>query len=395
MHTFTLTLLSLLPFSLASTHSRPNDSGSFSSLTQSYYPPTADCIDHLIPVPITSSNFFFNFTKWTSDLELTDFLSIATTRPSAGFPGVLEPPTAPETATFEIAASFCTPKIKNGKEKTVIFATHGIGPARAHWNSPWRPEEFNFVQAAVAEGYSVFFYDRLGCGASQKISGFKNQLSIATSIIQVLTSFVRAGQYTGDIKAEKIAHIGFSFGALATHGAISMTPEISDAVILTAIGFNSSGLNVNGLARSFVPRIAALQNPRLYGDRDNGMVTWVDKFAQVQNYFKKPNFDEATIDFVEAAKEPFAITEFLTLLTGPTDASNFTKPALHISGEQDYIFCDGLCTGIFEEPARTIYKNANPLQLTLHPGASHNINFHHNATGAYRVITDFLKNNGL
>ncbi|EHK96428.1 hypothetical protein M7I_7877 [Glarea lozoyensis 74030] len=59
------------------------------------------------------------------------------------------------------------------------------------------------------------------------------------------------------------------------------------------------------------------------------MVTWVDKFAQVQNYFKKPNFDEATIDFVEAAKEPFAITEFLTLLTGPTDASNFTKPALN------------------------------------------------------------------
>jgi pimeloyl-ACP methyl ester carboxylesterase len=50
----------------------------------------------------------------------------------------------------------------------VIVATHGIGPARAHWNSPFRPKDFNFVEYAVDKGYSVFFYDRLGCGASTK-----------------------------------------------------------------------------------------------------------------------------------------------------------------------------------------------------------------------------------
>jgi pimeloyl-ACP methyl ester carboxylesterase len=147
--------------------SRPNDSGSFGTLQQSYYPPTADCVDYMIPVDIVSSNMFFNFTKWNTDFDLEDFLSIATTRASANFPGVLEGPTD-EAATFNIAASFCEPKVKNGKEKTVILATHGIGPARSHWNSPFKPEEHNFVQAAIAEGYSVFFYDRLGCGASQK-----------------------------------------------------------------------------------------------------------------------------------------------------------------------------------------------------------------------------------
>jgi hypothetical protein len=115
-----------------------------------------------------------------------------------------------------------------------------------------------------------------------RISGFKNQISIAIAIIQRLSQFVRAGQYTGTVGVpSKIALMGFSFGSLATHGAISLTPEIADAVILTAIGFNMTGINVNGLVRSFVPRIAALQNPRLYGDRDSGMVTWVDKFAQV------------------------------------------------------------------------------------------------------------------
>ena len=72
-----------------------------------------------------------------------------------------------------------------------------------------------------------------------------------------------------------------------------------------------------------------------------------------------------------------------------------SDPALHITGEKDYIVCDGSCRGIFEEPAKTIYKNAKPLQLNIHPGASHHINFHANATGAFTVITDFLANNGL
>jgi hypothetical protein len=43
-----------------------------------------------------------------------------------------------------------------------------------------------------------------------------------------------------------------------------------------------TGLNVNGLVRSFVLRVASVQNPLLYGDLDTGYVTWVDKFAQIE-----------------------------------------------------------------------------------------------------------------
>ena len=46
------------------------------------------------------------------------------------------------------------------------------------------------------------------------------------------------------------------------------------------------------------------------------------------SYFKAPNYDSSAIDFVESSKQPFAVTEFLTLLAGPQDVSNFTKPAL-------------------------------------------------------------------
>lgn len=75
------------------------------------------------------------------------------------------------------------------------------------------------------------------------------------------------------------------------------------------------------------------------------------------------------------------------------DASNFPGAALAITGKEDYIVCDGECEGVFEEPARTFYKNAKPFVPYLHPNAGHNLNFHHNATGAYKVITDFLAEN--
>jgi len=71
-------------------------------------------------------------------------------------------------------------------------------------------------------------------------------------------------------------------------------------------------------------------------------------------------------------------------------ASNFTGPALTITGKQDYIVCNGECEGIFDEPASTFHRNDQPFIPYLHPNASHNFNFHHNATGAYKVITDFL-----
>jgi hypothetical protein len=141
--------------------------GSFGALKQPYYPPAADCQDYMIPVDITYDNYIFNASRWEDDYGLTDFLSVATTRPGAGYPAALDGPKT-TSGTYQIAASFCTPKKKTTKAKNVIIATHGIGPARAHWNSPYKPDEYNFVQHAIGQGYSVFFYDRLGCGASEK-----------------------------------------------------------------------------------------------------------------------------------------------------------------------------------------------------------------------------------
>jgi pimeloyl-ACP methyl ester carboxylesterase len=359
---------------------------------QSFYPPRADCKEFFIPVSVAPEVIQFNFPKWGNDFELVDTLAVITTRatPDAASP-VGE--SSKENTTFHIAASFCSPKTQNEKSKTVILATHGIGLAREHWNSPHRPDDFNFVQHAIDQGYSVFFYDRLGQGLSQKISGFVNQINIQVEILKELSKMVKSGEYTEAIgKPDKLALMGFSFGSYITHAAIGTSPDLADAVVLTAVGFNSTGINVNGLVRSFVPRIASLQNEK-FNAWDTGYLTWVDKFAQLNTYFKFPFYDDATINFVEENKQPFAWTEFFTITMGNGgnfDNSGFEGAALAITGADDYIVCDGTCDGIFDEPATTLYKNAKTFVPYLHPSASHNFNFHYNATGAYKVITDFL-----
>jgi hypothetical protein len=133
----------------------------------SYYPPNANCYEYMIPVTIESENIQFNFTHWEDDFALLDFLALTTTRASAEFPGITTG-TEKQSASHTIAASFCEPKEKTEKANNVIVATHGIGPPRPHWNSPIQPEKYNFVMRAIAEGNSVFFYDRLGLGHSSR-----------------------------------------------------------------------------------------------------------------------------------------------------------------------------------------------------------------------------------
>jgi hypothetical protein len=117
---------------------------------------------------------------------------------------------------------------------------------------------------------------------SFRVSGYTNQLSIQKAILIELAKIVKSGKYTGDFGApDKLAVMGFSFGSYITHYAIAAEPSIADAAILTAINYNTTGLNVNGLVRSFVPRIASLQNPRLFGSLDPGYLTWPDSLVQV------------------------------------------------------------------------------------------------------------------
>jgi hypothetical protein len=132
------------------------------------YSLAAQCKTYNIPLSITSQNYIFGFPKFKNDFDLIDIVtditrkdSNVTFNPVVGIENV--------TAAYTISGTFCSPKApsQNGREKTILMATHGIAYDGRYWNSAYKPQEYSFVEAMVKQGYSVFYYDRIGTGNSQ------------------------------------------------------------------------------------------------------------------------------------------------------------------------------------------------------------------------------------
>lgn len=91
-----------------------------------FTPKGAKCQDYTIPVTITSENRPWIGPRWTDNYGFIDFLSIASSRQSAGFPSPVGNPVN-QTASYNISAAFCTPDKPGKRSKTVLLATHGLG----------------------------------------------------------------------------------------------------------------------------------------------------------------------------------------------------------------------------------------------------------------------------
>jgi hypothetical protein len=92
-----------------------------------YYPSTATCTQYTIPINVSTEILPWNATRWpANDYALTDFISMANTRVTADYPRPFGEPLN-FTGSFEISATFCTPKKANGHETTVLLASHGMG----------------------------------------------------------------------------------------------------------------------------------------------------------------------------------------------------------------------------------------------------------------------------
>ena len=95
------------------------------SIPKSYVPPGAECEDYTIPITVTSNNYQWVGPQWKDDFGFIDFVSTASSRLDAGFPSPVGAFVS-ETASYAIAATFCTPKRPNDNSKTILLATHGL-----------------------------------------------------------------------------------------------------------------------------------------------------------------------------------------------------------------------------------------------------------------------------
>lgn len=227
------------------------------------------------------------------------------------------------------------------------------------------------------------------------MSGYDNQISIASAILSSLAKSVRRGIYTTIGKPTHLVFVGHSFGSFISNVLVGSDSSIADAVILTGYGLNGSNSQLT--LEGFAPRVANLQRPRSFSAFDSGYLTTGDILSNIQIFFKLGAYDRAVVAYTEATKQPFAIAEFTSISHGLLnfDAANFKGPALVISGEYDYPICGGYCPGVLDQPLRTFFRGSSDFQSYVQPKSGHGLNFATNATGFYNVIFDFLLKNEL
>ena len=84
------------------------------------------------------------------------------------------------------------------------------------------------------------------------------------------------------------------------------------------------------------------------------------------------------------------MSELLTFTTPNLYTPGYTGPVQILNGAKDFGICGGDCNGWVQPYATKMFPNAKVLEVLEHPGASHGINFHYNATGAFSVMTKFV-----
>ncbi|KAK0124060.1 hypothetical protein ONS95_009046 [Cadophora gregata] len=218
------------------------------------------CTDYEIPVTPTSVNLVWG-KKFETNFDVVDFISNINSRTAATSFNPYDSSSAPvlTTASYTISATFCTPT--KGASGIVLLLSHGLNFDRSYWDPEVSKEKYSFVDWAIARGYSVFYYDRLGVGKSTLVSGYVNQASIQIAILEELATSVRAGKDIGALGSPKsLVLVGHSFGSVLSAALVTAKPLIAEGLILTGFSFN--GTNGAGFLEAFQPRIASGESPK-------------------------------------------------------------------------------------------------------------------------------------
>lgn len=193
-----------------------------------------------------------------------------------------------------------------------------------YWDVEIDPDQYSWVDYSLAQGYSVFTYDRLGTGSSDKPDAYDVvQTDVQVEILRQLTLLLRSGKLISSskklggvstldrYKPNKIIHVGHSFGTICTIGLLQVNGSISDGAILTGFLPNDQlgGISVGTWGFEF----ARESDPKRFSDRGSGYIVQKTKYNVLLSFLKKGSFEPALLDYAEQIKQPNSLSEFVSI----------------------------------------------------------------------------------
>ncbi|KUL87515.1 hypothetical protein ZTR_04641 [Talaromyces verruculosus] len=272
-------------------------------------------------------------------------------------------------STYVIGTTLC------GTGGPMLVLTHGIIESKL------------FVDAAVAAGYSVLNYDRIGVGSSSKVNSLSDaQFQVETAVLNSLITYARQ-----TVNASQIALIGHSYGSYISTASASQTAV--EAVVLS--GFSGTFTYFDPFLAGAGLRIANLQDPGRWSDLNSGYLMSSDLYAESYVYFAEPYFEHSVAEWAyRVASEPFALGELPSLLATDIDYGNITAPVLVLQGKYDVSACGGTCVGLLNA-TKALFTGSEVVETVDDFPAGHDLNLHKVAPQAFEMIFDFLRAQGL
>ncbi|KAI7784030.1 alpha/beta-hydrolase [Diaporthe eres] len=362
------------------------------------------CSQIRIPVSVTEKRSILN-TTIKDDWDAAS-LTFSLTARDFGKPDDPLPITGetefPVRSNYTVGATLC------GTGGTVLVTTHGIIESKSYFQPDFsNSSQYNFVEAALAAGYSVLNYDRIGVGSSSKSVLQFCSNSLIETFVRVINIFTRVDPYTDAqfqvevsvlnslvayarqaAGAKKVVLVGHSYGAYISTQSAALLGSSVDALVLTGFSGTLEYFGPFGAGIGF--RVASTQDPERWGHLGSGYLTSSDLYAETFAYFASPYFEHRVAEWsYNVASEPFAVGELPTLLATKIGYGNVTAPTLVLQGRYDTSACGGYCLGLLDGLSAN-FTAAAALRTVDDLPSGHNLFLHEVAPKAFDLVFDFL-----
>ncbi|TKA62865.1 hypothetical protein B0A55_12430 [Friedmanniomyces simplex] len=354
------------------------------------------CKQFGIPVYATASSAIYEIPTVNTDIEAAAWAIYDATRTTPHDSSNITKNTT-TSGTFNIHVQLCIPN-PSGTGNTLQIATHGAHFDSRYWDSAYQPENHSYVDAALAAGYSILTYDRLGTGQSDILDAYTVvQAPLELEIMRQLTLMARNGTlyslastsgpahlpFQALSKPSKIVHVGHSFGSFLTSAFITNYGTLTDGAIIT--GYLLTKYLASAGSTSWAVEYPGSSCPPF--DRPSGYV--VCKKVGIQNLFFGGNtstaYTPALLDYGNSIKQPAPIGEIASAfwLLGNYGPS-FTGPVQYFLSEFDFYVCRGDCKGLADvtQLAQT-FPNASAIEVAIQPNTGHALSLHNNASAGF------------
>ena len=292
-------------------------------------------------------------------------------------------PAAFDEPTFTIRSTVCRPT--HGAPRATVVLVHGSTYDRHYWDPrDLDPERYSALRLLAARGYQVVAIDRLGSGASTRLSDEAQTADASASAIHAVIQQLRRTQ-TWQTSSGKVFVVGHSSGSSLAIRECA-TYHDCDGLVITGL-LHTPGIG----ADLFLPMLhPAKEDPKfkddpsipagyvttIPGESHGVRVLWYDVYGG--------NVDPTVIAYDERVlKDAMPGVDsggFVDeVFSGQPRSREIDQPVLVIIGEHDYSHCDPPDCRPNARAEIDFWPKVPEFQLELVPNAGHVLNLHENA----------------